>query len=255
MAPAKPSRKAKKPTKAAAKAKGKAKPRKKPATAGRKSKPWRHANRLQLLPLEFAVEKLLIQRTPEPAIHEWVQKQPGYEAATAQQVEGLCLGIRERWMAVSDDPATVRRQRAQHAATLDAAIHDAWNTPVFYFDADAGEWKPLRNPDGTVAVKTDHKALGTYLKLASAFYGFDAPTKHAHLVMHGQAPPPAALSPAERQAEIDRLLERRQQFLTAGKPAAPAPPPSSAPPPPPAAAAPTSAPKLVAGVPVTVKRA
>jgi hypothetical protein len=249
----KPSRKAKKPAKPAAK--GKAKPRakaKKPATAGRKSKPWRHANRLQLLPLEFAVEKLLIQRTPEPAICEWVQKQPGYEAATAQQVEGLCLGIRERWAAVADDPATVRRARAQHAATLDAAIHDAWNTPVFHFDSDAGEWKPLRNPDGTVAVKTDHKALGTYLKLAAAFHGFDAPAKHAHLVLHGQAPPPAALSPAERQAEIARLLERRQQFLTSAPPAKAAPPSSA---PAAAAPAPTSAPTLVTGVPVTAKRA
>ncbi len=248
MAPAKPSRKAKKPAKPAAK--GKAKPRakaKKPATAGRKSKPWRHANRLQLLPLEFAVEKLILQRTPEPAICTWVQAQPGYAAATPQQVEGLILGIRERWMAVADDPLVVRRQRAQHAQTLDAAIHDAWNTPVFYFDSDAGEWKPLRNPDGTVAVKTDHKALGTYLKLAAAFYGFDAPAKHAHLVLHGQAPPPAALSPAERQAEIDRLLERRQVFLATRNPAAA---PSSTP------AAPAADPaRLVAGVPVGAKRA
>lgn len=249
MVAAKPSRKAKKPAKPAAK--GKAKPRakaKKPATSGRKAKPWRHANRLQLLPLEHAVEKLVLQQAPEPAICAWVQGQPGYKAATPQQVEGLILGIRERWMAAHDDPANTRRRRAEHEGMLAAAIHDAWNKPVFYFDPKSNEWKPAMNPDGTVNVNPDHKALGTYLKLRASFYGFDAPTKHAHLVMHGQAPPPAALSPAERQAEIGRLLERRQLFLAAGKPA-PAAPPSSPPPP---AAAPA---QLVVGVPVSTKRA
>jgi hypothetical protein len=245
----KPHRKAKPAPKAKPKAGAKGKPRKKPASSGRKSKPWRNQNRLQLLPLEYAVEKMVLQRTPEPVICDWVKAQPGYADATPQQVEGLILGIRERWSAAQDDPHNVRRRRAEHAATLDAAIHDAWHKPVFYFDPKEG-WKPAMNPDGTINVNPDHKALGTYLKLAAAFHGFDAPTKHAHLVLQGQIPPPAALSPAERQAEIAALLERRQMFLAGqAKPAAPSSTPAPAP-----AATTVATGQLVAGVPVNAKR-
>lgn len=181
--------------------------RKKPATAGRKSKPWRNAARLELLPLEHAVAKLLLMRTPEPAIMDWVKAQDGYAGVSAAQVDGLILGIRERWRAAQDHPAAVATARAEQAAMLDAAIHDAWFRPVF--NPETGE--PLKNPDGTAVARADHKALAAYLKLRAEFYGLKAPEKHIHLV--GQAPPPRALSPAERQAEIQELLERRKQAM------------------------------------------
>lgn len=207
--PPKPKRKAK--------PKALAKPRKKPATAGRKSKPWRHQNRLQLLPLEAAVEKLVIQRTPDRAIADWVRAQAGYTGTTDAQVAGLITGIRERWRAAYDDPGNLARRRAEHEQMLDAAIHDAWNRPVFRMNPDTGAWEPVLNPDGTQAVQTDHKALPQYLKLRGQFYGFEAPAQHLHI--HGKVAPPAALSPAERRAEIDELLERRRRAeLAAGKP-------------------------------------
>jgi hypothetical protein len=189
------------------------KPAKKPATAGRKDKPWRTRARLDLLPLEPAVAKMLVQRTPDELIAAWVRTQAQYADVTNEQVMGLCDAIRARWAAVRDDPATVANERAVHAAMLDAAIHDAWNKPLMRFSPDEGMWVPVLNPDGTVAVQADHKALAAYLRERREFYGFGAPTKHLHL--HGQAPPAVALSPADREAELRELMARRNAALAA----------------------------------------
>lgn len=214
------------------------KKRKRSPTAGRKSKPWRDRNRLDLLPLEPAIAKMVVMRTPVELIAAWVRRQgqtegpdgqvvPGpYAATTDEQVAAMDLAIRARWRAVQDDPETVKEEASLHAAMLNAAIHDAWNRPVMVFTKDEG-WVPLKNPDGTAAVQVDHKALPAYLREHREFYGFGAPQKHAHVHLHGQLAPPVALSPADREAELRALLERRAAHLkAAGQPVIDVPPPA-----------------------------
>ncbi len=193
----------------------KRKRRRRSATAGRKAKGWLTRARLDLLPLEPAVAKLLVQRTPELAIAAWIRSQPQYEATTDDQALGLCAAIKARWAVVRDDPGTVAAERAAHAAMIDAAIHDAWNRPVIVM-TDNGP-QPARNPDGTLAVRADHKALAAYLKERREFYGFGAAQKHVHVHGTMEAPPPAALTPADREAEIRVLLERRAAALGHGR--------------------------------------
>lgn len=214
------------------------KPRKRPATR-RKGKAWLTRARLDLLPLEPQVAKMVIQRTDPKAIAAWIRAQgtftvdvPGeeepevsrgpYAEVTDEQVVAFIQAIVARWEAVRDDPATINRERALHAETLKAAIHDAWNKPIMVYDKDAGGFVPLKNPDGTVAVTADHKALAAYLRESREFYGFGAPQKHVHAHLHGTLPPPEALSPADREAAIREMLERRRRALEAGNVQAPA---------------------------------
>lgn len=220
---------------------GKGKARKRSATAGRTAKPWRSRARLDLLPLEPQIAKMVIQRTPPEVIAAWVRAQgwitvpvPGeeepevsrgpYADVTDEQVAECIRAIKARWRAVRDEPETVADEGAAHAVMLDAAIHDAWNRPVMVYDKDAGGFVPLRGPDGTAVVQADHKALAAYMRERREFYGFGAPQKHVHghVHVHGVAPPPAAMSPADREAELRALLERRAAALAA---AGTAPPP------------------------------
>lgn len=210
--------------------------RKQSPTAGRKGKPWRDRARLDLLPLEAAVEKMVIQRTPIEVIAAWIRSQgtisvevPGedeaevsrgpYADTTDEQVEAMVAAIKAKWRAVMDSPDMVAQAKAEHVAMIDAALHDAWNRPVFVM-TEAGPM-PLQNPDGTASVQPDHKAIAAYLKERRETIGLGAVQKHVHAHLHGNLPPPAAMSPADKEAEIQQLLERRAAALG---PAAPAPP-------------------------------
>lgn len=189
-----------------------AKPRKRSATAGRKSKPWRTRARLDLLPLEVAISKMVVQRTPPELIARWVRSQPTFGEVTDEQVAGCVEAIKARWAATRDDPDLVAKERAAHAAMLDAAIHDAWNVPVMIFKQGEG-WVPLLNPDGTACTKPDHKALAAYMKERRELFGLTAPTTNINLNLNAKMPSPASLSPADREAEVQALLARRREAL------------------------------------------
>ncbi len=185
--------------------------RKPTATTEGGTKPWRERGRLALLDLEPAVERMLLMGCSVATIHAYCQKQRGEVEVGAAQVAGMIKGIRARWMACEDQ--TRQERVAEFAAQLDAAIHDAWNRPVM-IRTEAGP-EPLLAQDGTAVTQVDLNALAKLLKLKAELRGLNAPAKHVHL--HSDLPPPAALSPVERQEEIARLLAKRDQALAAAR--------------------------------------
>jgi hypothetical protein len=181
--------------------KGKAKRTRK--GGGTKAKPWRNRGRLALLDLEPQVELMMLAATPDPTIVAWCVAR----GASDNQATGLIRGIRGRWLEVRDDAVTVAQRKAEFRRRLDWAWNLATHEPIL----DA--FGQLRTTDdGNIAVRANLSAVPKLLKLQMDLDGLAAPTKSINVNMNMS---PAALSPAERRTEIDRLLERRQQHLLA----------------------------------------
>lgn len=170
-------------------------------------KPWETPGRLQCLELSPAVERLLTMGASRHAIITYCVT----HGATPSQVDGLIKGIKEVWRA---NEATGREDRiAEYAAQLDAAIYAAWNVPETIRDEEGGE-HVMTDAQGCAVTRPDLAALAKLLKLKAELRGLNAPSKS--ITLHGDLTPVAAMTPAERQAEIARLLARRQAALGPG---------------------------------------
>jgi hypothetical protein len=153
---------------------------------------------------------MILRSTPTSVVIAYCLKNGADSQAAA---EGLIAGIRAKWR-VSDAQARPERL-AEFRAQLELAIHDAWNRPVF--DKETGE--PILNEDGTICVSTDGKVLALLLRLKAQLNGFLQERPNQHLHIHGNrteevGPAPRSLTPAERQAEIQRLLDKRASSLS-----------------------------------------
>lgn len=172
-----------------------------------RGKPWLDEGRLALIMLEPAVERMLVMCASRYTITAYCMDQ----GANPEQVDGLIAGIKARWRKNEEGG---REQRiADLSAQLDAAIYASWNQPVMVEVEGGGEIE-RRDANGAVITKPDLTALPKLLKLKAELHGLNAPSKH--VVLSGTVTDVQAMSPAERQAEIDQLLERRRQSMGAG---------------------------------------
>jgi hypothetical protein len=182
----------------------------KPERKAPAGKPWLDSGRLALIMLEPAVERMMLMSASRYAISSYcLAKMPDAEQ---EQVDGLIRGIKARWRANSI-AADREEQIAEHAAQIDAALYAAWNQPQ-YIDLpkeEGGGRVMVTDQNGQAVTEPDLVAIPKLLKLRADFRGLNAPSRH--VVMSGQVTSVAAMSPAERQAEIDQLLERRRQAL------------------------------------------
>lgn len=178
----------------------------KPHTAPH-GKPWLDEGRLALIMLEPAVERMLVMCASRYAIGAYCLD----HGASEEQVDGLIRGIKARWRA---NEAAGREDRiAELSAQIDAAIYSAWNQPVMdQIPREEGGGKVQRvDANGVALTMPDLAALPKLLKLKAELHGLNAPSKH--VVLTGTATAVAAMSPAERQAEIDQLLEKRRAAM------------------------------------------
>lgn len=188
-----------------------------------RDKPWNTPGRLALIDLEPQVEQILLNGGPnaDEAAVRWLLS----KGADIRHARGCIVGIRERWRAVMDEPDRNKAQAAVYNARLEAAWGWAANKPVF--NPLTGE--VLTTEHGHPVTSADLAAVPKLLKLMAEFHGLNQPTKVAHLHGHMNLPPPAALSPADRAAEIERLLSKHRAALAAGRapesPVAPLPTP------------------------------
>lgn len=189
-------------------------------------RPWDTRARRALIDLEPEVERILRDGGPDGerlALEYAVSR-----GAPVTQAKGQIEAIKARWRAVMDDPERSKTQASIYQARLEAAWSWASNKPLL--NPLTGE--PLVTEHGVAVVGADLKAVPNILKLMAAFHGLDQPAKVAHLHGHMNIAPPAAMSPSERAAEIDRLLAKHRAALAAGKapesPVAPGPTPAAA---------------------------
>jgi hypothetical protein len=182
-----------------------AKPKSKRKPKAKDAKAWRNRGRLATLDLEPQVELMMVTATPDPAIVAWCMAR----GASDSQALGLMRGIRARWLEVRDDAVKHEQRKVEFRRRLDFAWNLATHRPVVDEFGNV-----IRTEDGNVAVRADLQAIPKLLKLQMDLDGLAAPAK----VLHGNLGTLSvlALTPAERRAEVDRLLERRQQFLLAG---------------------------------------
>lgn len=174
-----------------------------------KRQPWHEPGRLALIEYEPVVEQMIVRGCARSAIVRWLEDQ----GATEDQAQGLLRGIRAKWR--ENNRQHLEERRDEYAAQLDAALYDAWHRPVFEVikDEESGivTKVPLKTKDGAAVTQADMAAIPKILKLKAELHGLNAPSKSVHL--HGELPTVAAMSPVERQAEIDQLLARRAAAL------------------------------------------
>ncbi len=186
-------------------------------------RPWDTRARRQLIDLEPQVESILRDGGPDGdrlALEFCTSK-----GAPIGHAKGLIASIKARWTAVMDDPERSKTQAAVYQARLEAAWSWAAHKPLR--DPESGAL--IRTAEGVALAEPDLNAVPKILKLIASFHGLDQPAKVAHLHGHMQLPPAAALSPADRAAEIERLLAKHRAALAAGKaPEQPTSPPPSA---------------------------